>query len=107
VGVPTAPAGESGAGVLEGYVDLLYRTPDGLVVVDHKTDAVTTSADIDEHMARYRVQGAAYAFAVERATGERVARCVFVFCTPNGPIEQPVTDLARAMDEVRDRIAAG
>ena len=31
--------------VLEGYVDLLVRTPDGYVIVDYKTDAWRTGAD--------------------------------------------------------------
>ena len=30
-------------------------------------------------MARYRLQGASYAVALEQATGETVAECVFVF----------------------------
>ncbi|MGQ0826685.1 MAG: UvrD-helicase domain-containing protein [Actinomycetota bacterium] len=69
---------------LEGYVDLIYRDDDGLVVVDYKTDAVPTAADLDRRLAHYQVQGAAYALAVAAATGEPVARCVFVFLDPNG-----------------------
>ena len=46
---------------LEGYVDLVYRRPDGLVVVDYKTDAWSSDADLDAKVARYRLQGAAYA----------------------------------------------
>ena len=46
---------------LEGYVDLVYRRPDGLVVVDYKTDAWADDADLDAKVARYRLQGAAYA----------------------------------------------
>ena len=41
VGVPFAGRDGSVA-VLEGYIDLLYRRADGLVVVDHKTDVVAT-----------------------------------------------------------------
>ena len=69
---------------LEGYVDLVYRRPDGLVVVDYKTDAWADDADLDGKVARYRLQGAAYAVALEQATGEPVAECVFVFLGGDG-----------------------
>ena len=92
--------------VLEGYVDLLYRRHDGLVVIDHKTDAVASDADLDERLRRYRPQGAAYALAVEQATGEPVVACIFVFCTTSGPIERTITDLPAAITEVRALLAA-
>ena len=69
---------------LEGYVDLVYRRPDGLVVVDYKTDAWRDDADLDAKVARYRLQGASYAVALERATGSPVAECVFVFLGEHG-----------------------
>ena len=69
---------------LEGYVDLVYRDDDGLVVVDYKTDAVGDAADLARRMAHYRIQGAAYALAVGDATGEPVVACVFVFLDPAG-----------------------
>ena len=56
----------SGDTLLEGYVDLVYRTPDGLVVVDYKTDAWRADADLDAKLARYRLQGASYALALGR-----------------------------------------
>ena len=68
-----------GGTTLEGYVDLVYRRPDGLVVVDYKTDAWRDDADLDAKVARYRLQGASYAVALERATGSPVAECVFLF----------------------------
>ena len=48
----------------------------------------------------YRLQGAAYAVAVGRATGEPVARVVFLFLTPQGAVERELTDLAAAMADV-------
>ena len=63
---------------LEGYVDLVYRRPDGLVVVDYKTDAWSDDTELDAKVTRYRLQGAAWV-ALEQATGESVAECVFVF----------------------------
>ena len=88
--------------VLEGYVD--SRVPDGnagLVVVDYKTDGWATDADLDAKLARYRLQGASYALALAEATGEPVARCVFLFLAPSGAVARDVTDLDAAIDEVR------
>jgi ATP-dependent helicase/nuclease subunit A len=85
---------------LEGYVDLIYRTPTGLVVVDYKTDTVGDD-DLDAALARYRLQGASYALAVAQATGEPVVRCVFLFLRADGAREREVHDLERAVDEVR------
>ena len=91
---------------LEGYVDLVYRRPDGLVVVDYKTDAWSSDADLDAKVSRYRLQGAAYAVALEQATGETVAECVFVFLDRDVVEEKPVSDLPAAKREVRAALAA-
>ena len=69
---------------LEGYVDLLYRDDDGLVVVDYKTDTVRDLATLEARLVQYRVQTAAYAVAVEEVTGEPVVRCVLCFLDPEG-----------------------
>ena len=37
---------------------------DGLTVIDYKTDAAPTDADVDSAVARYRLQAASYAVAV-------------------------------------------
>ena len=79
------PDGES---LLEGYVDLLYRTDEGLVVVDYKTAASSDDANLDERMELYRLQGEAYRKCVSEATAEPVARVVFLFLTPDGPRER-------------------
>jgi ATP-dependent exoDNAse (exonuclease V) beta subunit len=94
-----------GSRTLEGYVDLVYRTDDGLVVVDYKTDAWRDDSDLDVKVARYRLQGASYALALEAATGERVVRCVFLFLGTHGAETRDVTDLPRAVEEVRALLA--
>jgi ATP-dependent exoDNAse (exonuclease V) beta subunit len=93
--------------LLEGYVDLLYRGPSGLVVIDHKTAATDDPAELDRRVAGYRLQGAAYAVAVGRATGEPVTRVVFLFLTPQGAVERDLTDLAAAMADVERLVADG
>ena len=90
---------------LEGYVDLVYRTDDGLVVVDYKTDAWRDETDLDAKVTRYRLQGASYALALEGATGERVSRCVFLFLGTDRSEERAVSDLPLAVGEVRALLA--
>lgn len=79
-----------GSRVVEGYIDLLIETPEGLVVVDYKTDAVRSEADIDAKLAAYELQGASYAVALQAVTGLKVTECRFVFCRPNGAVERAI-----------------
>jgi ATP-dependent helicase/nuclease subunit A len=99
-----APVGDR---LLEGYVDLLYRDDRGLVVVDHKTSATADPIELDDRVQGYRLQGAAYAVAVGRATDEAVTRVVFVFLTPAGAVERELPDLAAAIADVERLIATG
>jgi ATP-dependent exoDNAse (exonuclease V) beta subunit len=71
-----APVGDR---VVEGYVDLLVRAPEGLTIVDYKTDHVAGDREIDARASEYALQLAAYAAAVEGATGEPVREGVLVF----------------------------
>ncbi len=50
------------------------------MVVDHKTDRVADDLELAGKLAAYRLQLAAYALAVERATGEAVVDARLVFC---------------------------
>jgi ATP-dependent helicase/nuclease subunit A len=91
---------------VEGFIDLLIETLEGLVVVDYKTDQTPTDDEVDAAMERYRAQGAAYALALERALGAPVARCVFVFARRRGSVEREVDDLPAAIAAVERRVAA-
>ncbi len=86
---------------LEGYIDLLYRGPEGLVVVDYKTAGTSGRDDLDRRVAGYTAQGASYALTVSESTGEPVVRMTFVFLTPEGPTEISIPDLDHAVDTVR------
>ncbi len=101
VGVPVAGR------VLEGYIDLLYRTPDGLVIVDYKTSGTPASADLDRRVDSYRNQGAAYALAAALATGERVVRVTFLFLTPGQAVERHLPDLDLAVVRARELMVSG
>ncbi len=93
--------------LLEGYVDLLYRGDDGLVVVDYKTAGTSDPDELDRRVGVYRLQGASYALAVAVATGEAVVRVTFVFLTPHGAVERPLPDLDVAVAEADALVAAG
>jgi len=73
VGIPYGEA------VLEGYIDLLYREDDGLIIVDYKTDLWRTEGDLAAKVERYRPQLQAYKEAVATATGEVVASTQLLF----------------------------
>ncbi len=90
--------------VLEGFTDLIYRD-DGLVIIDYKTDAVPTAA-LDQRVAFYRPQMAAYAAALQAATDEPVTRCVLVFLSPRGAVERTVEGIEKASYLVRDAISS-
>ena len=97
-----APFGDR---VLEGYIDLAYRSPEGLVVVDWKTDSIADEGGVDAKLARYRLQGAAYAAALEAVTGNPVARMVFVFLDRAGAIEAELPDLRGAVEDAKAAVA--
>ena len=89
---------------LEGFIDLLIAGPDGYTVVDYKTDAVVTDSDLERAVERYRLQGATYALAVERALGVTVSRCVFLFLRDDGAVAREVDGLNAAMNEVESLV---
>jgi ATP-dependent exoDNAse (exonuclease V) beta subunit len=92
------PVGEH---IIEGYVDLVYETDAGLVVVDYKTDQIDPS-ELGDKLERYRLQGATYATAIEETTQQPVARVVFVFLSPTSPaLLASLPNLAEAIAEVR------
>ena len=87
--------------VVEGFIDLLYETADGLVVVDYKTDRLPDDTDINTALGRYRLQGAAYALALAETLRRPVAACRFVFVASPQAAERDVANLESAVDEVR------
>ena len=103
-----AVAAPAGGGSLHGFIDLLFEETDGLVVVDYKTDAVS-AREAPEAVARYRLQGGAYAHAIQQVTRMPVKEVVFLYLEPAR--EARLDDLAGAMadaaSEARARLGAG
>jgi ATP-dependent helicase/nuclease subunit A len=73
--------------VIEGYIDLLVRTPDGLVLVDYKTDHIADDDALADKVARYGRQLAAYGIALEHVLNEPVVAARLVLCAPDGATE--------------------
>ncbi|NLI93167.1 MAG: helicase-exonuclease AddAB subunit AddA [Peptococcaceae bacterium] len=57
--------------LLQGVIDCYFEEPDGLVLIDYKTDTVPESG-LEEIEARYRTQISYYSRALELLTGKRV-----------------------------------
>ena len=96
-----------GGRLLEGYIDLLYRTPEGMVIVDYKTAATNDPEELRRRVDGYRLQGGSYALAVRQTTGEPIARVSFAFLTPGGAVELDLDDIDAAVGEVEALVAAG
>ncbi len=95
-----------GGRLIEGYVDLLFQREGGLVIVDHKTDAWQDDEELAAKVDRYRVQTAAYAVAVEGATGQRVLEAVLLFLSPGGATVRTVDGLDSAKENVAGLLAS-
>ncbi len=95
--VPVAVGTASGS--LHGFIDLLFEEEDGLVVVDYKTDSITGAA-APEAVERYRLQGGAYAHAIQELTGKPVKEVIFLYLQPRR--EERLTNLSQAMQQARE-----
>jgi ATP-dependent helicase/nuclease subunit A len=61
--------------LVNGIIDCYFEEPDGIVIVDYKSDEATekTKAEIAE---KHRIQLQVYAQAIERGTGKRVKEAI-------------------------------
>ena len=59
-----------------------------------------TDTDVDAKLAVYRLQGAAYAAAIEASTGLVVEAIEFVFTRPGGAVSRRIDDVRGAIAEV-------
>ena len=102
--IPVAAEVETDGGpvVVEGIIDLLYEDDDGeLVIVDYKSDYVGSSRTLSDKVDLYRWQGAAYAAAVEIATGRSVKDVHLLFVRANRARTIPgLSQLVRRIPDV-------
>ena len=67
--------------LVEGFIDLLIDTPDGISIVDYKTDRLTAK-QVQELGPEYEVQLGLYAWAVGETTGKPVREATLLFLRP-------------------------
>jgi len=89
--------------LIEGFVDLVFETEAGLIIVDYKTDGIETTEEISRSMESYRLQGGTYALCLEAATGKPVVKVIFLFLHTG--VEFVMDDLPGAVDDVRGAVA--
>ncbi len=76
--------------LVEGVVDLVVQRPQGLVVVDYKTDAVADAAALQAKTDHYAPQLRAYVAAVRAATSWRVLDALLLFVGSDQAVARPV-----------------
>ena len=77
--------------MLQGVADCLIMEPDGLTVVDFKTDRVSAGQE-QERAAVYYGQLRAYALAIGRIFGRPVRKCALYFLRTGAEIEVPFSE---------------
>jgi ATP-dependent helicase/nuclease subunit A len=82
--MPDAPAGEFV--VVQGVIDMLVETPQGLIVIDFKTDRVSRS-DVAARAQAYRGQVDLYAMAAATILRDRVLAKWLYFMTPRQAVQ--------------------
>jgi ATP-dependent helicase/nuclease subunit A len=72
--------------LIRGIVDCLARTPDGLVIIDYKTNQIT-SADVDVKTNQYRPQIELYARALYDILNVRISSAWLYFTEPDSAVQ--------------------
>ena len=107
------PLGASGAHtIIRGVIDCLADTPEGLLIVDYKTDRVRDEQELAARVAGYRVQLQLYAQAAQAIFGRPVARAVLALLCARRIVEvplglPPLAELLTAAGEYRRNNRAG
>ncbi len=84
IGIDAKELGAASGGenvIVQGIVDMIIMTPEGLVVIDFKTDNVTAEAATDR-ADRYKEQMGHYVRAAGSILGEKVAGAYLYFLLP-------------------------
>lgn len=84
------PVGDSGARtIVRGIIDCLLELPDGLMIVDYKTDHVRDATDLEARLVGYRVQMQAYTQAASAIFARPVTRAALVFLLARQVVDVP------------------
>lgn len=71
--------------ILQGIIDCYFEEPEGLILVDYKTDYVAPGEDVDIIRDRYRTQIDYYTYALEQITGKKVVE-KYIYLFWNGQV---------------------
>jgi len=93
-----------GGVVLAGVMDMLFVEPDGAVVVDWKTDAVSDEAEVARRADAYRPQMVAYALGAQMTLCKPVKEVVLSFLSSGREWRIQVTDAL--LREAASRVAS-
>ncbi len=72
--------------IIQGIIDCLIGTPDGLVIVDYKTNNIT-AGDVDRMTDHYRTQVVLYTRAVTEIVKTRLASAWLYFSEPDSAVQ--------------------
>ena len=88
--------------LVEGFIDLLIDAPDGITIVDYKTDRLTTK-QVQELGPEYEVQLGLYAWAVAETTGKPVREATLLFLRPQEErrFPDPQALMSKALDAAK------
>jgi ATP-dependent helicase/nuclease subunit A len=74
--------------VVQGIIDMIIKTPGGLIIIDFKTDNVTTDS-VQERSETYRKQISLYATAASKILNQKTTSKHLYFLRPGISIEIP------------------
>ncbi len=94
-------AAEFDGTILEGFVDLVIETTDGIVIVDWKTDDIPAK-EVLERLRQYELQAGLYVLGIQSATGRPVTRVTYVFARAG--VEESPGDPAALLAAARARL---
>jgi ATP-dependent helicase/nuclease subunit A len=69
---------ETSGHILEGFIDMVIEEPDGMEIVDWKTDRIT-AGEVPGRLEEYKLQAGLYVHGLQAATNLPVARVTYVF----------------------------
>ena len=90
--------------ILRGIIDCCFDTPDGIVLVDYKTDQVRDAADWSHRTVAYAVQMQLYALAAAAVFGRPIARAHLAFLRMQRIVDIPIDETT--LQKLRETISA-
>jgi ATP-dependent helicase/nuclease subunit A len=89
--------------LVEGFVDVVIESEDGLEIIDWKTDDVSAE-HAAERLRQYELQAGLYAMGIEAATGRPVGKLTYVFIRPAVELSpgEPAVLIERARARLRE-----